>query len=239
MKPLFEKCWKVAGTAIIVQFLLRFWHQFGRGKLFWIISVWVSLQAITGIPVQPQVDIWSPYIPPLMFCGWCGICWGFSPVPFFNSLSCCFQNRPRRAGVAQGLQRSCLIERGVCVCERGVCVTDYTKVAEMKSKGFEIRDDENGVLWLCEGAKEDRRAWAMSCYWWQESKKVVRTGAGFSWSLLSGGGGNGSVVAEHCCPCAVRSHLHVDLQEHAVYSHKVSDGRHVSQLCVLWIDTSF
>lgn len=67
--------------------------------------------------------------------------------------------------MAQGLQRSCLIERGVCVCERGVCVTDYTKVAEMKSKGFEIRDDENGVLWLCEGAKEDRRAWAMSCYW--------------------------------------------------------------------------
>ena len=54
----------------------------------------------------------------------------------------------------------------MCVC---VCVyvyeTDYTKVAEMKSKGFEIRDDENGVIWLCEGAKEDRRAWAMSCYW--------------------------------------------------------------------------
>lgn len=76
MKPLFKKCWKVAGTAIIVQFLLSFCHQFGRGKPFWIIPVWVSLQAITGILVQPQMDIWSPYIPPLMFCVWCGICWG-------------------------------------------------------------------------------------------------------------------------------------------------------------------
>ena len=52
----------------------------------------------------------------------------------------------------------------MCVCVY-VYETDYTKVAEMKSKGFEIRDDENGVIWLCEGAKEDRRAWAMSCYW--------------------------------------------------------------------------
>lgn len=101
----------------------------------------------------------------------------------------------------------------------------------MKNRSFEIRDDENGILWLCKGAKEERQEGLCQELLIGQNKVIEWRGLkqAFEWSLLPGGGGNRpGEQAVHS-----RSHVHIDLREHAVAVNKVNDGSHVSQLCIL------